>query len=428
MALSNENNKISYTPSAGTTVFDGWNISYFNNSDVVVNIETASGTITTFINETGFSVVATNGDPATGATITLDAETVAGDTVTISREVPYTQEYDLQDGSTIDPTALNKALDRTVAQSQQIVDDASRHLTHPITDPAGLNYEAPSVTARASKFVGWDTNGEIIAVDVGGGGGLIGVDTSKGLAVSGGIVEGKVDGTTLAFSSGDFSVKTGGIDTPQLATGAVETAKIADSNVTTLKIADANVTLPKIDFFIDEDSMALNSAVKVPSQQSVKAYVDTEVAAGGLVQIVNVQTGETVHATGVGVFGDDDLIPQNTQGMEVMTLVVSPTSASNNLKIDIVVNWDSNGGDRICALFTDSNSDAIACVFDEGGSTIMGLQQFSHFMVSGTTNDITFKVHIGGSGSTHTLNGQNNNSRRKGGTIASSITITEIKV
>lgn len=250
MALSNENNKISYTPSAGTTAFDGWNISYFNNSDVVVNIETASGTITTFINETGFSVVATNGDPATGATITLDVATVAGDTVTISREVPYTQEYDLQDGSTIDPTALNKALDRTVAQSQQIVDDANRHLTHPVTDPAGLNYEAPSVTARASKVVGWDTNGKIIAVDVGGGGGLIGVDTSKGLAVSGGIVEGKVDGTTLAFSSGDFSVKTGGIGDTQISdvastkiTGTILEAQIGAGAVTLSKIdADASLT------------------------------------------------------------------------------------------------------------------------------------------------------------------------------------------
>lgn len=42
----------------------------------------------------------------------------------------------------------------------------------------------------------------------------------------------------------------------------------------------ADSFLNKTDHFIDEDSFASNSATKVPSQQSVKAYVDAQVSSG----------------------------------------------------------------------------------------------------------------------------------------------------
>ncbi|GEM_PF-5232094 len=55
---------------------------------------------------------------------------------------------------------------------------------------------------------------------------------------------------------------------------AAEDAKVAIL-IGTAGIADSNVTIGKINFFVDEDNMASNSAVKVPSQQSVKAYSDS---------------------------------------------------------------------------------------------------------------------------------------------------------
>ena len=70
--------------------------------------------------------------------------------------------------------------------------------------------------------------------------------------------------------SGDISLASSGAVT--IANSAVETAMIADSNV----------TIGKIDFLVDEDDMSSDSAVKVPSQQSVKAYVDSQVTAQDL--------------------------------------------------------------------------------------------------------------------------------------------------
>jgi len=93
---------------------------------------------------------------------------------------------------------------------------------------------------------------------------------------------GIADGNVLTADIADSNVTTG-----KLADSAVTTVKIADANVTagkmaansilTASIADSNITVGKIDFFIDEDTMATDSAVKVPSQQSVKAYVDASV-------------------------------------------------------------------------------------------------------------------------------------------------------
>jgi hypothetical protein len=283
--LSNELNKKSYSPSAGTTVFDDWDIPYFDDTDVVVTIESALGVITEYVDETNFEVVATNGDPENGATITLNGTlsggTAAGDTVVISRQVPYTQEYNLQNGSSIDATALNKGLDRTVAQSQQLLDDGTRHLTHPITDPTDLSYEAPSVALRASKALGYDSEGNVIALDLADSGTISG-NAAAGIDVSGNIISAKVDGTTVEFSGGDIALKNSGVSTAKISDNAVTLAKIetiTDQNVLGNVSGGASVpaNVPIVGasgLLLDEDTLSSDSATKGATQQSIKAYVD----------------------------------------------------------------------------------------------------------------------------------------------------------
>ena len=124
---------------------------------------------------------------------------------------------------------------------------------------------------------------------------------------------GAVDDSTTQLSSGKIIVKDLGIATGKLATSAVTTAKIAGSNVTTAKIAaanittsliaDSNVTKAKIEnladykvlgnvsggaaapaevAILDEDNMSSNSATSLATQQSIKAYVDTQLTAEDL--------------------------------------------------------------------------------------------------------------------------------------------------
>lgn len=152
---------------------------------------------------------------------------------------------------------------------------------------------------------------------------------------------------------------------------------------------------------------------------------------GNSVQVVNYQTGAM--SSGTTDIPADDTIPQNTEGDEYMTLSITPTSATNKLKIEVVGNFDLGGGDAfVVALFQDSTANALAAVCAPGDNigAVMMPVNFTHYMTAGTTSATTFKVRAGsnsGAGGTLTFNG-NTGARLLGGVAASSITITEIKV
>ena len=176
--------------------------------------------------------------------------------------------------------------------------------------------------------------------------------------------------------------------------------------------------------FLDEDAMGSDAADKVASQQSIKAYVD----AHGIVQIVNFQTGDV--NTGTTPIPLDDSIPQRDEGNEFFRLAITPTSATNKLKIDIVVNLGQNvSATSSAALFQDSTANALAAAY---GNSIAGANEltqivFTHYMTAGTTSSTTFKVRAGvQSSGTVTFNGLGG-TRRYGGVMASSITITELE-
>ncbi len=148
---------------------------------------------------------------------------------------------------------------------------------------------------------------------------------------------------------------------------------------------------------------------------------------GVVVQVKNTQTGAV--ATGTTVIPVDDTIPQNTEGDEYMTLAITPTSATNTLKIEVrlfassanATNWMTG------ALFQDSTADAIAvgAAFNTTATSFNPVI-ITHYMVAGTTSATTFKVRAGANGAgTTTFNGQST-ARRFGGRLASSITISEI--
>lgn len=145
-----------------------------------------------------------------------------------------------------------------------------------------------------------------------------------------------------------------------------------------------------------------------------------------IIQIANIQTGAV--ATGTTAIPIDDTIPQNTEGTQFMSLAVTPTSATNILQIDVLLNISAAAGSYGClALFQDSVANAIATSqFDlQAGYTSQAVLRYR--MTAGTISTTTFKVRAGGNNATtYTFNGQSGG-RLFGGTLVSSITITEIK-
>lgn len=144
-----------------------------------------------------------------------------------------------------------------------------------------------------------------------------------------------------------------------------------------------------------------------------------------IVQVVNTQTGAVATTTTVMPF--DDTIPQITEGGEFMTRSITPKSASNILKIDVLLNGSPSTVSYVtAALFQDSTANALAVGSHYEAAGTYCQVAFTYFMTAGTTSSTTFKVragqHVSG---TLTVNGDSG-ARRLAGILFSSITITEI--
>lgn len=245
MALEQSTNQQSFVANAGQTNFE-FLLPYFEASDIKVTIQEVDGNIIDPSDYT-FTVVPINDNEENGANITLSIANplAAGDTVVISREVPYTQQYDLQEGATIDPTALNKAFDRVVAQNQQQNDLFNRTIEFPITDPDTITYTVDSANNRAGKALGFDTNGNVTEISLAATGSFSAND-SRGLTIPQGtnVIEAKVDGTKAIFDNGNISVGT--IDETNISNDSISLSKMQDNSVSTNEIVNNSVEYSKL--------------------------------------------------------------------------------------------------------------------------------------------------------------------------------------
>lgn len=150
--------------------------------------------------------------------------------------------------------------------------------------------------------------------------------------------------------------------------------------------------------------------------------------ATGIVKQV-VQTTYATYANTTNVIPLDDTIPQNTEGTEIMTQAITPYSATNVLLIEVSVcgSFSAGATGGIAGLFQDSTANALrAITFGYASAPLTCYSLPTYKMAAGTTSATTFKVRTGpGVGGTMYLNG-NSSARLLGGTVACSITITEI--
>ena len=149
---------------------------------------------------------------------------------------------------------------------------------------------------------------------------------------------------------------------------------------------------------------------------------------GAVLQVVNANLASFFSTT--STIPLDDTIPQITEGAEILTCAITPTSATSKLYINVVFNTCASvtGALSTIALFQDSTANAlIAC----WGATSTANNPpppmtLSYSMTSGTTSSTTFRVRGGmNSAGTFQINGASG-ARYLGGSLISSITITEI--
>jgi hypothetical protein len=176
------------------------------------------------------------------------------------------------------------------------------------------------------------------------------------------------------------------------------------------------------------DTTANTFTPAIPNASITSSQLATGVA-NKLAQVVNTTTGALITLSGSIPY--DDTIPQITEGTQVLSRSITPTSASSTLVISISLNCTPlAAAEMIAALFQDSTANALSAMsmYASGAGERVNIA-FTHTMVAGTTSSTTFTVRCGPAaavGTSGELNGSGTAARRLGGVMSSSITITEI--
>ena len=182
---------------------------------------------------------------------------------------------DMLAGSSATPANFKVGNGSTAGASVQLMEDSDNGtnfvaLKAADTLGASTTFVLPTADGSANQVIGTDGSGNLSFLST----------TSTLAGATDSDISSPTTGQVLVHDgSNSFDNVSLSGDVTLASSGAVT---IGNDKVTTAKILDSNVTVGKIDFLVDEDNMASDSAVKVPSQQSVKAYVDSQVTAQDL--------------------------------------------------------------------------------------------------------------------------------------------------
>jgi hypothetical protein len=152
----------------------------------------------------------------------------------------------------------------------------------------------------------------------------------------------------------------------------------------------------------------------------------TDMPAGTVIQ--SLASSYTSNADLSTAIPNDDTIPQNTEGTEITTQAITPSSASSIIEIEAVWHASGNGSALITgALFVDSTANALAAGTNVGGSVALPTTgKFIHREGAGSTASRTYKLRIGPHTGTVRLNGTTS-ARLMGGVMRTWLIVREIK-
>jgi len=240
MTVSSTTTKVSYSGDGSTAVF-AYTFKIFDADELVVltrvdatGVETTETLNTAYIvdgveNANGGNVTFkyNTGNPSDPNYSVTDYRPQTGETLVIKRIFPLTQTTDYTPNDPFPAEVHEESLDKLTFMSQQQQEEIDRSFKFPETDTGTASI--PTASVRASKYLGFDADGDVIAVE----------GTSSDITVS-------TYGQTL-IDDADASAARATLGLGSVATlSSIPTANITDANVTTAKIADSAVTTAKI--------------------------------------------------------------------------------------------------------------------------------------------------------------------------------------
>jgi hypothetical protein len=131
MTVSSSTAKVSYSGNGATQAF-AVPFYFLANSQLLVVLRSASGVETPQALGTNYTV--TGAGVLAGGTVTMTVAPPAGTTLTIARNVPLTQETDLQPNDRLPAETLEQSIDKLTMITQQIDEATDRTLKAPLTD------------------------------------------------------------------------------------------------------------------------------------------------------------------------------------------------------------------------------------------------------------------------------------------------------
>ena len=239
-----------YTGSAGTGPY-AFTFALLATSDLAVYQNA------TKLTETSDYTVTLSASTGQGS-VTLSSAASGSDTITLVGARALARTTDFVTAGSLTAAALNTDLDSLVIFAQQLAEENTRALTIPITEGISgtTDMQIPAKADRLGKILQFNSstgNPEVTTFTLSG---ITATDTELNI----------LDGATL--STAELNILDGVTST----TAELNILDGVTSNATELNLLDG------ITGIADEDDMSSNSATKLATQQSIKAYVDAQIA------------------------------------------------------------------------------------------------------------------------------------------------------
>ena len=163
MTISSTTVKNSYSGNGSTTAF-AYTFKIFANTDLQVIIRSSTGTETVKTLTTHYTVSGVGDASGGNVTFTSGNTPASGETVVIRRAVPQTQAIDYIANDPFPAESHEEGLDRATMTTQQMQEELDRSFKVSRTNTITSSEFTDSATDRASKALGFDSEGNLTTV------------------------------------------------------------------------------------------------------------------------------------------------------------------------------------------------------------------------------------------------------------------------
>lgn len=307
MSLSSSNNRNDYVGNGAASSYD-YTYRIISDSDLKVTVRDTDGVESTLTLTTDYTVSGA-GDENGGSISLVDSSqtwlTEDGNlkdsyAITIRRKRPLTQTTDIRNQGSFFPETHEDAFDHFVMIDQQQQDDIDRSVKLPETvSDSGFDPSLPSDIA--------DSAGKVLIVNTDGDGFSLSdvselVNLDGALAIDNNLSD--LDDADTALTNLGLTATATELNYVDGVTSAIQTQLDAKASTTDLTTHEADTSTHGVTGdilgtgdILDEDDMSSDSATKVPSQQSTKAYVDTSLTTHEADTSTHGVTGDIVGTT-----------------------------------------------------------------------------------------------------------------------------------